>query len=105
MDYVVIAIAIIAVVVWLTIGGEWAKFLVQAAVFIGFLPMAEGLILGTVKGHSAPWLIGFLANIFQILVLWFHPDGSPTWFAYVNSILIGVGVNLMIAYAARPREV
>ncbi len=103
MDYAVMVIAAVAVLIKLVFGGDVANAVLQIAVFISFLPMVEGLYVGPLKDHPRPWILGLIANTCQIALLYTSPESEVSVIAYANPVLIGVGGNLMIAYAARLR--
>ncbi|MDO8643470.1 MAG: hypothetical protein Q7S00_00700, partial [bacterium] len=84
-------------IVWKTTGDAiFANLLLQGIYFISFIPTVLGLLKGTMKDRSLPWVLAFIAYALMIIVILLRwSEGS--WAALAHPIINGLLGNGSIA--------
>jgi len=89
--FILILTAIIGLVWYLTSNSGLANALIQIILIISFWPTLNGLIKGTAKEKSVPWLLAVLAYTFTLSAVLINPNSDYNYvelaFPMVNGIL------------------
>jgi hypothetical protein len=108
LDWIVIAIALTACIVWLGLGQtNWGNVILQDGILIAFIPTLRGIYSGNPEN---PWPFGIwaVAQTLNLLVIWLRWESPSDKFALVSPtmfMLVSVAIVLMTCRKAKSRQV